>query len=477
MLGDGKGGGKKAREFWHLDRGEWMIGRKPAMRRSINLFQEFFKTEAAGGALLFVCACAGLVAANSGWAEVYRSLLATPANIAVGGFAVSLTVHQWINDGLMAVFFLLVGLEIKREALAGELASPRQAALPVAGALGGMVIPTLIYLASAGGGAAARGWAVPMATDIAFALGALAVAAPRAPHGLKVFLAALAIVDDIGAVLVIALFYSGEIAWGALGMAGLLLGILIVLNLLRVRSLAPYLTVGIALWFFVHASGVHATIAGVALALAIPTRTRINAPEFSAVARELLNEFDRTETGDFLVLTSKGQQEAIAGLERASGLVTAPLMRLERALHGFTAFFVMPLFAFSNAGVALAGSSVDRVTVAVALGLAVGKPVGITMAALATVKSGLASLPQGASWRTLGGCAALGGIGFTMSLFIASLAFEGTALLDAAKLGILGGSLLAGLTGAALARADRSGSADRPLRTLPDPERGPGSRP
>jgi Na+:H+ antiporter, NhaA family len=420
--------------------------------RSTNPFQEFFRTEAAGGALLVACACAALVVANSGWADAYHRLLATTVVIAVGGHGPSLTVHQWINDGIMAIFFLLVGLEIKREALAGELASPRQAALPIAAAIGGMVVPASIYFLTNGGGIESRGWAIPMATDIAFALGVLALVVPRAPSGLKIFLAALAIVDDMGAVLVIALFYTGGIAWGALGMAGLILLLLIALNVFRTRSLTPYLVLGLGLWFFVHESGVHATIAGVLLAFAIPTRTRINAEEFSAKARGLLDYFDRTETGDLLVLTSKGQQEAIIGLERASEGVTAPLLRLEHALHGFAAFVVMPLFAFSNAGVGLNGSFGEGVTLAVILGLVVGKPLGITGAALAAVRLRQASLPDGVSWTALHGCAWLGGIGFTMSLFIAALAFDGTTLLDSAKVGILSGSVLSGVIGVVILR-------------------------
>jgi NhaA family Na+:H+ antiporter len=418
--------------------------------RPTNPFQEFFQSEAVGGALLVACASAALVVANSAWAPTYHRLLETTFGIAAGGHALSLTVHQWINDGLMAVFFLLVGLEIKREALAGELASPRQAALPIAAAIGGMVVPASIYFLTNGGGTESRGWAIPMATDIAFALGVLALVAPRAPGGLKIFLAALAIVDDMGAVLVIALFYTGAIAWGAVGMAGLILLLLIALNILRVRRLMPYLVLGLGLWFFVHESGVHATIAGVLLAFVIPTRTRINAGEFSVKARGLLEYFDRTETGDLLVLTSKGQQDAIIGLERASEGVTAPLLRLEHALHGFSAFVVMPLFAFSNAGVELRGLSGGGVTLAVILGLAIGKPLGITTAAWAAVRLRLASLPDGVNWTALHGCAWLGGIGFTMSLFIATLAFEGTTLLDSAKVGILAGSILAGVVGGIL---------------------------
>ena len=424
--------------------------------RPTSPFHEFFRTEAAGGAVLVACATAALLVANSGSADTYHRLLTTPIAIALGGHGLSLTVHQWINDGLMAVFFLLVGLEIKREALAGELASLRHAALPIAAAIGGMVVPASIYFLANDGGSQSRGWAIPMATDIAFALGVLALVAPRAPNGLKIFLAALAIVDDMGAVLVIAIFYTGAIAWGTLAMAGAVLLLLIGLNVLRIRRLTPYLVLGLVLWFLVHESGVHATIAGVLLAFSIPTRTRIDAAEFSVKARGLLDHFDRTETGDLLVLTSRGQQEAIIGLERASEGVTAPLLRLEHALHGFSAFVVMPLFAFSNAGVSLNGWSGSGVTLAVILGLAIGKPLGITAAALAAVRLRLASLPDGVSWTALHGCAWLGGIGFTMSLFIATLAFDGTALLDSAKIGILVGSILSGIVGAIIVRRGTS---------------------
>jgi NhaA family Na+:H+ antiporter len=364
----------------------------------------------------------------------------------------TLSAHQWINDGLMAAFFLLVGLEIKREVLAGELASPRQAALPIAAAIGGMVVPAAIYMLVTHGALESRGWAIPMATDIAFALGVLALAAPRAPTGLKIFLAALAIVDDLGAVLVIAFFYTGEIAWSALGMAGAVFALLAALNLVGIRSLTPYLILGVLLWFFVHESGVHATIAGVLLALMIPTRTRLSGSEFSAKMRGTLDRFDRTKTIDGRVLSSQGQRLAIAELEHASESITPPLLRLEHALHGVSAFVIMPLFAFANAGVALTGTSGGKLAVAVALGLAVGKPLGIVGAALAAVRLGLAALPDGVSWGALHGCAWLGGIGFTMSLFIATLAFPGATALDDAKIGIMGASILAAAIGAVLLR-------------------------
>ena len=419
-----------------------------------NQFQRFFQTEALGGLLLFVCAVAALVIANSPWAGAYAHLWETHLAIGVADHPLELTLHQWINDVLMAVFFLLVGLEIKRELLAGELASPRQAALPIAAAIGGMIAPALIYFAFNPGGPASRGWGIPMATDIAFALGALALIAPNAPTGAKVFLAALAIVDDMGAVLVIAIFYSGSIGWAYLGWAMLVLLLLVGLNIARVRWLSPYLLLGAVLWYFLHESGVHATIAGVLLAFTIPTRHRINAVEFSAEARELLDEFDRTETGDFLVLTSKGQQEALFALERASERVNAPLLRLEHGLHNLSAFFVMPLFAFSNAGVALGGPVTNmQVVLGVMAGLILGKPLGIVAACWLAVRSGFARLPEGINWPMLAGYACLGGIGFTMSLFITMLAFTGGGLVDAAKLGIIAGSLLAGVVAALLTKA------------------------
>jgi NhaA family Na+:H+ antiporter len=303
------------------------------------------------------------------------------------------------------------------------------------------------------GGIGSHGWGIPMATDIAFALGALNLIAPRAPIGAKVLLTALAIVDDMGAVLVIALFYSEAIMWSALGGAAVTLLVLIGFNVVGVRHIWPYLLGGVVLWLFVHASGVHATIAGVALAFTIPTQTRIDAVEFSREARSLVDDFNRTETGDLLVLTSKGQQEALFSLQRASKGVTAPVLRLEQALHNFSAFVVMPLFAFANAGVKI-DLSVQHIEIGLGVlaGLVFGKPVGIMMAALIAVKMGIARLPQAVSWRSLFGYACLAGIGFTMSLFVAMLAFADSTLIDAAKRGIIVGSLVAGVAGAVLLR-------------------------
>ena len=414
-----------------------------------SFFRRFFRTESVGGLILLVFAVAALALANSPFASIYNAVWDLRLSIGVGQHALALTLREWINDGLMAVFFLLVGLEIKRELLAGELASPRKAALPIAAALGGMIVPAAIYYAFNHSGPGAGGWGIPMATDIAFALGALTLIAPNAPTGIKIFLAALAIVDDMGAVLVIATFYSGAVAWSSLFPAALTLAVLAILNLSGVSKLWPYVLGGVFLWFFVHESGVHATIAGVVLAMTIPTRTRLNAAEFSHKARGLLDEFDRTETGDLLVLTSKGQQESLFALERASENVAAPLLRLEHGLHRFSAFLVMPMFAFANAGVQIGGPIVHTgVAIGVALGLVLGKPIGIFTASLLAVKAGVATLPDQVCWRSLLGAACLAGIGFTMSLFIAMLAFDTPELIDSAKLAILGASLLATISGA-----------------------------
>ena len=378
---------------------------------------------------LLLFGIAALVLANSPLAEAYERLWQIRLTFGSAEHSLSLTLHEWINDGLMAVFFLLVGIEIKRELVVGELASVRKAALPIACAIGGMIVPAAFYWICNMSGPNARGWGIPMATDIAFALGALALIAPNAPAGARVFLAALAIVDDMGAVLVIAIFYSHALAWSALVSAAFIVVLLIGLNVMGVRHLWPYLLAGTALWYFMHASGVHATVAGVALAFTIPTRARINAVESSRKARRISGRFDNTEG------------------------VTAPILRFEQVLHNFSAFVVMPLFAFANAGVRI-GGPLDHpgVTVGVFLGLVVGKPLGITAAALGAIKSRIGELPGGVGWTSLLGYACLAGIGFTMSLFIAMLAFDETGLVNAAKSGILAGSLLAGIAGAIFLR-------------------------
>jgi NhaA family Na+:H+ antiporter len=420
------------------------------LRQWLDPFQQFAQTGSLGSVVLLGCTIAALGWANSPWADSYFDLWRAQVAIGSATAPLTLSLQHWINDGLMAVFFLLVGLEIKRELLVGELSSLRQASLPIVAALGGMIVPALLYLAMNTGSGAARGWGIPMATDIAFALGVLQLMGSRCPIGLKIFLTALAIIDDLGAILVIALFYTDQIAVPALLFAGAALALLVALNKLRVRVLMPYLLVGIVLWLAVLSSGIHATIAGVLVALAIPVRTRINAHQFSVLARQLIDEFDETETGDSQVITSRGQQRAIHAIESASEAVQAPLLRLEHALAPLVSFAILPLFALANAGVSVAGARApwaSTVGFGVLLGLLIGKPLGIMLFSWLAIQRGWATLPRGVGWKALGGAAWLGGIGFTMALFIAELAFGGGERLDEAKLGILLASVLAGTIG------------------------------
>ena len=437
----------------------------PLVVRALRPFQRFAHTESAGGIVLLACAVIALVWANSPWAQAYVHLWEIPFGISTGSHRFEMSLHEWINDGLMAVFFFVVGLEIKREMLVGELSSRQQAALPVAAALGGMIVPALIYAGLNAGGPGEAGWGIPMATDIAFALGVLALLGPRVPVALKIFLTALAIVDDIGAVLVIALFYTSAISWGSLFLALGVVAALLTLNALGVRRRGWYVALGILLWIACLRSGIHATVAGVALAMTIPARTRVREEDFLRRARASVDEFEQACQPGETVLTNRAQQEAIEALEHETEAVQSPLLTLERKLHGFVAFFVMPLFALANAGVGMGRelftSLSPAVTAGVALGLVLGKPLGITLFAWLAVRLGLATLPTSASWRALHGVSWLGGIGFTMSLFIAALAFESPAMLDSAKLGILGASIITGGTGAfLLIRKDRSNTGE-----------------
>jgi NhaA family Na+:H+ antiporter len=426
-----------------------------AAERALRPFQEFARLEASGGIVLLFCALAAMAWANSPLAATYHQLFGTYFTVGWGEHALSKPLLLWINDGLMAVFFLVVGLEIKRELLVGELASPRRAALPIAAAAGGMLVPAAIYAAFNAGEAGARGWGIPMATDIAFSLGVLALLGRRVPLALRVFLAAFAIVDDLGAVLVIAVFYTEALSWTALGAAGTVLLLLLAANRAGVRRPLVYAVLGAALWLAVLKSGVHATVAGVLLAAAIPARARIDPGQFLRLSRAILEDVEHA--GD-----PGRRQESVHELERLCEHVAAPLRRMEHGLHGWVAFLIMPLFALANAGVPLAGESSglfrNPVGLGVILGLVAGKPLGITLASWLLVKAGLATLPPALGWRHLHGAAWLGGIGFTMSLFIAGLAFEGPPLLPVSKLAILIASLLAGVAGWAVLRTARSGA-------------------
>lgn len=421
-------------------------------------FLSFFKTTAAGGILLLFFAIVAIVWANSPWANDYFNLWSTYVTTGFGGWEISKPLLLWVNDGLMAIFFFLVGLEIKREMLVGELADLKKAAFPMAAALGGMVVPALLYVSITGGTEFVSGWGVPMATDIAFALGILALLGSRVPVSLKIFLTALAIVDDLGAVMVIALFYTSELAVGALLIAGVTLAVLVTLNKMGVQRTAVYVFFGLILWVAVLKSGVHATVAGVLLAMTIPAKRRLDEKSFETRLQELADRFRKAEGHPVYDNWVSGeQQDIIHEVEVSAKHAETPLVRMEHALHGWVAFFIMPLFALANAGVSFKGISVGEallhpVSLGIMVGLFVGKQVGVLAFAWAAVKSGIADLPEGVTWRAVYGVACLAGIGFTMALFIAGLAFDDAATLDRAKMGILAGSLLAGLLGYGLLR-------------------------
>lgn len=375
-----------------------------------STFTRFFQFEAASGLLLIAAAALALIINNSPLSYLYNGLLDVPVVAQIGALKIAKPLLLWINDGLMALFFLLIGLEVKREVVDGHLSKPSQIVLPGAAAIGGMVVPALIYwFLNKDNPAAVAGWAIPMATDIAFALGVLALLGKRVPVSLKLFLMTLAIIDDLGAIIVIALFYSGTLSSLSLGLAAACLLVLIAMNRMGVVKLGPYMVVGLILWVCVLKSGVHATLAGVTLALCIPLRTKNAEP--------------------------------------------SPLLSLEHALHPWVAYGILPLFAFANAGVSLAGVSLESFThhvpMGIAVGLLVGKTLGVFGFAWVMIKAGMAALPAGANWGQVLGVAILCGIGFTMSLFVGSLAFVpgSSEYAGMDRMGILTGSILAALIG------------------------------
>ena len=408
--------------------------------------------------MLLLAAAVAMLIANSSWHAPVESFWETPLRLSFGASGLELTLREWISDGLMAIFFLLVGLEIKSELLVGELSSLRSASLPLAAALGGMLAPALIYHAFNRGTAGAPGWGIPTATDIAFALGVLALLGSRVPPAMTVFLAALAIADDLGAVLVISLFYGHSPDVLYLLLATAVFGMLVAANLAGVARVSIYALLGVALWYCVLQSGVHSTVAGVLLALTVPARSRIDPARFEAEARNRLDDF-ATATGEDHrpVLSNGGQQQALAAIDTAVRDLQPPLARLRHLLHVPVNFWIMSLFALANAGVALTGNAsssrgsalISPVSIGVALGLILGKPIGITIAVWMATRLG-ATLPTDATWPTVFGVACLAGIGFTMSLFISGLAFPDAALLAQAKLGIVIASVVAGVVGASV---------------------------
>jgi len=409
--------------------------------------QAFLATEAASGILLLAAAVVAIVWANSPWRDAYDRLWHTELVIALGRWRLAHDLGHWVTDGLMTLFFFVVGLEIKREVLTGELRDPRAAAVPVVAAVGGMVAPALVYLLVAGGGPAGRGWGIPMATDIAFALGVLTLVARAAPPGLKPFLLTLAIVDDIGAIVVIAVFYSGGVALRPLLIAVALLGLVVAMQRARVRASAVYVLLGIAVWVATSESGVHPTIAGVALGLLTPA---VPFQRPATVSREAHRVADETVDEPSPPDADAPYWLYLAGLSREA---VSPLARAEAFLHPWVSFVIVPLFALANAGVdlsarALSDAAGSPVALGVLLGLVIGKPLGITLATWGAVRGGLGRLPNGAGWRDVLGLGTVAGIGFTVSLLVTDLAFGGSSLLEAAKAGILAASVLAGALGA-----------------------------
>ncbi|HEU5086216.1 MAG TPA: Na+/H+ antiporter NhaA, partial [Roseiflexaceae bacterium] len=397
------------------------------LARVIRPMNDFIQQEQSSGIILLAVTVLALIVANSPLHTAYNDVMHMEVGITIGPFTLRETVVHWINDGLMAIFFFLVGLEIKREILVGELSTPRAAMLPIVAAAGGAVVPALIYIALNNGRPGSSGWGIPMATDIAFALGCLALLGNRVPFGLKVFLTAVAIVDDLIAVLVIALFYSTNIQANVLVVGLFVVVLLFGANMLGVRQPLVYAALGVVVWLAFLKSGIHATIAGVLVALTVPARFRIDGTTFLKRADALLRTFDPPATSTRGMLVDEEQQSAVIALEELCEQVQAPLQKIEHSLHGWVALLIMPVFAFANAGVALQATSLGGeslpLMVGIVLGLVLGKPIGLLGASWLAVRAGLADLPQGVSWRQMAGVGVLAGIGFTMSLFIAALAF------------------------------------------------------
>ena len=415
-------------------------------------FQVFLKHKLAGAGLLLLFTFIALLWANSGHKDSYHELLHTYATIGIGKFELSKTLSHWINDGLMGIFFFVVGLEIKREFLAGELANPKTAALPIFGALGGVLTPALIYFAINPSGEASLGWGIPMATDIAFALGILALF--PVSISLKVFLTALAIVDDIGAILVVAIFYTDDIALQSLVLGGCFLLVSIAANMAGARNPVLYFLIGFVVWVAFLKSGVHATLAAVLMAFTIPARTRIHGNQFAEQAEALLKRLRETGLPQGNVLLSSEQHSIVHSMEQVTENATAPLQELEHTLMPFVTFMIMPIFALANAGVVIAEdfSAVitNSVAVGIVAGLVIGKPLGIFVFAWLSVKLKVAELPEGMTFTQIGAVGMLAGVGFTMALFISTLAWADESIIETAKTGVLIGSLISAVIGSFL---------------------------
>jgi Na+:H+ antiporter, NhaA family len=424
--------------------------KKAPIDQLIRPVSKFIHLEYTSGIVLFLAVVIAIVWVNSPFAESYHHIWEIKFTLGFDDQLLNHSLHFWINDGLMAIFFFVIGLELKREFLAGELSSVKKALLPLAGALGGMLVPAAIYGLINYGKPGAHGWGIPMATDIAFALALLSMAGRNIPGAVKVFLSALAVADDLGAVLVIAFFYSAGLQMEPLMIGGIFLAVLIAGNALGIRHTAFYLIVGFGVWVGFMLSGIHATIAGVLVAFTIPARRKIDEKRYAERLRELSYEFDQ-EIPNCSTLTTPKQHDIIEHIKRLSLAAQTPLQKIESALHPWVAFVIMPVFALANSGIQISAGFVNQllnpVSMGVICGLVIGKFTGVLTFTWLLVKAKIAELPHAARWRHMIGVAALAGIGFTMSLFVSSLAFDNTDRIEQAKYGILVASLLAGIAG------------------------------
>jgi Na+:H+ antiporter, NhaA family len=411
-----------------------------------NQFHQFLESNIAAGVVLIVCTIIAILWSNSLFSETYDNLWHTELAFRIGSVELSMHLSHWVNDALMAIFFFVVGLEIKREVIDGELSTVKKAALPVFGALGGMILPAAIFLLLNYNQEGSNGWGVPMATDIAFSLGILNLLGKRVPVSLKIFLVALAIVDDLGAISVIAIFYSADLQLQFLVEAASLFTLLILLNWLNVRHLWLYAIIGILIWYFFLQSGIHATVAGVLIAMTIPIKRGKSIPEFN----EKLKQFKISESGCTSYTLTDKMISKLDKLESEVIELQSPLQRTEHMMHKVINFFIMPVFALANAGVHISGTGIEPYTyigINIAVALFIGKSLGITLFVWLSVKMKFTELPDNLRLIHFFGVAILGGIGFTMSLFISNLAFSDQIILDSAKLGILVGSFIASVTG------------------------------
>ncbi len=420
--------------------------------RIVTPFEHFLHAQTTTGMVLMLMTVVALVLANTPLAEAYSHFFHMKIDFAVGSWALSHSIHHWINDGLMAIFFFIIGLEIKREILVGELSNIKVAILPILSAIGGMVLPALIYTAINYGEDGAVGWGIPMATDIAFAISALVLLGNRVSPALVTFLVALAIVDDLGAVVVIAMFYTEQIQYLPLGLAGVMFLVMVVFNRVGIHMILPYFIVGLFMWFFMLESGVHATIAGVIAAMAIPSKPKIPPVDFTQHTKNLLDEYDNYPVATDHMMHEK-QKAILTNIKDKIDAVGTPSARLEHDLHLPVALVVIPLFALANAGISVDFSSIGStittpISLGIIFGLIIGKVIGIAGVAYLAIKLGIAKLPEGSTMSQVFGIGFLGGIGFTMSIFVADLAFLGNEeMIFQAKIGILSASLFSGLFG------------------------------